>query len=241
MNRLPFRARARRRCDVRAAIGLALALAAGGCGIFGGSGKDPRGVLAADADVRRDAVVALGETRDPAAVPVLADRLLKDPDNLVRATAARALGRVRDRSTGPYLVAALKDAHEMVRWEACVALGDVQDPATIPDLVRVLDSDECADCRREAAKSLGALLAKDALESLIAALSDRDEGVRKAAWDALKGITGQPFPRERAPWEVWFRNLPATPPPAARAPTPAAAAPAAPPSPAPKPTAPPAK
>ena len=30
---------------------------------------------------------------------------------------------------------------------------------------------ECADCRREAAKSLGALLAMEARESLIAALS----------------------------------------------------------------------
>ena len=80
MNRVPFRASA----GHRFAFGVAVLLATGGCGIFGGSGKDPRGVLAADADVRRDAVVALGATRDPAAVPVLTDRLLKDPDNLVR-------------------------------------------------------------------------------------------------------------------------------------------------------------
>lgn len=206
---------------VRVFTGLAAALpvlvVAAGCSIFGGGDKkDAKGVLSPDADVRREAIVSMGDARDHRAVPVLTDRLLKDPDNLVRAAAARALGRMRERDTGPYLVAALKDEDEHVRWEACVALGFVADPATVPDLIKVLGNDPSADCRREAAKSLGTMRQPAGIEALISALADRDEGVRKKSYKALLPLTGQDFGMEREKWEEWFRNQgqpPAAPPP----------------------------
>ncbi|MBI3272157.1 MAG: HEAT repeat domain-containing protein [Planctomycetes bacterium] len=188
-----------------AGLSLCLSLPLIGCSIFGSGSKDVRGVLSPDADVRREAIVSMGATRDPAAIPVLADRLLKDPDDLVRAASARALGRIRTRTTGPYLVAALKDDSTRVRWDACEALADVQDPATSHDLTKILDSDEDADCRRAAAKALGTLANPDAAEALIAALGDRDEGVRKASLKALERISGKSLGPERAPWEEWYR------------------------------------
>ncbi len=57
-----------------------------------------------DVLVRHNAVSALGEIRDPAAIRPLADRLSNDPDPRVRIAAARSLGKIGgDGSTGALL------------------------------------------------------------------------------------------------------------------------------------------
>jgi len=61
-----------------------------------------------DSSVRREAVLALGRIRDPAALPLLAP-LLRDPDSLVQSTTAFALGLLGDSAAAPLLLARARD------------------------------------------------------------------------------------------------------------------------------------
>ena len=71
-------------------------------------------------DVRQAAASALGDSRDPKAIPTLT-ALLKDPQR--PQSAARALGQIADPSSIDALTAALKDAEDPeVREMAAIAL-----------------------------------------------------------------------------------------------------------------------
>ncbi len=61
-----------------------------------------------DSSVRREAVLALGRIRDPAAIPLLAP-LLNDPDSLVQSTTAFALGILGDSAAASLLLARARD------------------------------------------------------------------------------------------------------------------------------------
>lgn len=61
-----------------------------------------------DSSVRREAAIALGRIKDPAAIPLLAP-LLRDPDSLVQATTAFALGIIGDSAAAPLLMARARD------------------------------------------------------------------------------------------------------------------------------------
>ncbi|MEO8139398.1 MAG: HEAT repeat domain-containing protein [Gemmatimonadota bacterium] len=62
-----------------------------------------------DSSVRREAALALGRIRDPAAIPLLAP-LLRDPDSLVQTTTAFALGLLGDSAAAPLLLARAREA-----------------------------------------------------------------------------------------------------------------------------------
>jgi len=78
--------------------------------------------------VRRDAAVALGQRRDPAAVPALARLLTTDHSVRVRAACAEALGWIGDPAAVPDLITALQDAHPDVRAAAADALHRLDTP-----------------------------------------------------------------------------------------------------------------
>ena len=61
-----------------------------------------------DSSVRREAALALGRIRNPAAVPLLAP-LLRDPDSLVQATTIFALGLLGDQRAVPLLLDRARD------------------------------------------------------------------------------------------------------------------------------------
>jgi len=175
-----------------------------GC-LFGrGKQTDAKNVLHPDADVRRETVQAISQVRTDDSVSVLTDRLLKDPDPLVRAQAAAALGRVRDPKSVPYLLEALKDTQAVVRWDACVALGLLRDPASLDPMVQVLRTDDSVDVRRAAARTLGLFRDERAVPPLIDATGDSEPGVAKAAAVALLEMTGQSFGRDREGWKKWW-------------------------------------
>ena len=67
-----------------------------------------------------------------------------------------------------------------------------------------LYSDDPAE-RRCAALALGKI-GKPAVEPLIAALKDKDSGVRKDAAEALTKITGKDFGRDQAQWRDWWER-----------------------------------
>ncbi|MBM4081084.1 MAG: HEAT repeat domain-containing protein [Planctomycetes bacterium] len=166
-----------------------------------------------DAAVRRAAVVALGEMRDPKATRVLVE-MLNDPDTVVRANAAAALGKVGDGSAVPALQKALADKKHWVRWDAARALGLIGDKAGVPDLTRVATQDANANVRRAAVEALAAIGDKSAIAALVKAVGDNDGSVAYAASRALEALTGKSLGANPLQWREWWgkegKNLAAT-------------------------------
>lgn len=159
----------------------------------------------ADAVVRREAVIALGEARDAKAIPVLAE-MLNDSDTVVRANAAAALGRIGDGSAAPALRKALSDRKHWVRWDAARALGLIGDKSAVPDLVRALTLDTNANVRRAAAEALATIGDKSVVPSLIKAVGDSDDSVSYEASRALEALTDQAFGLNQVQWREWWEK-----------------------------------
>lgn len=130
--------------------------------------------------VRREAVVTLGEMADARCVEPIV-RALRDGDWQVREAAVEAIAEV-----GPPAVDLL--IRYMRDWESrkyvIHALGKINDERVLAPLMSMLHNDEFKDDATRALIDLG----KPAVPSLIAALSDKDEFVRKQAVLALGAI-----------------------------------------------------
>lgn len=79
------------------------------------------GLSSADDGDRWQAVIALGETRDPAVAPHIVP-VLRDADIFVRMAAARILGDLKNPAAVPALIDALADAEPSVREAVYTAL-----------------------------------------------------------------------------------------------------------------------
>ncbi|MFZ6799792.1 HEAT repeat domain-containing protein [Undibacterium sp. Di24W] len=94
-----------------------------------------------DANVRRLALWGLSEMRFYETIPVIA-LMLKDPNHLVRAEAARAIGDCGERDWSTQLLPLLSDTSPYVRQQVAHALGDLADPRSLPALqAHLQDSD----------------------------------------------------------------------------------------------------
>jgi len=101
-----------------------------------------------------------------------------------RATAAVALGRLRDRRGERALSSALDiDPHYAVRAAAAIALARLQDKTGIAALLRALDDPDPA-VRDTAREALGAFHKPKHLESFAEATTSDDPAVRRAAVQA---------------------------------------------------------
>lgn len=143
-------------------------------------------LFSADAGVRTDAAVRLGEAKDRQAVPALL-KALEDPEESVRVEAARALGAIGDRSaTGP-LGKLAADPLDTVRMAAAQAFRMLEDPAAVPALERLLaDPDE--GVRKAALRAAGTIPGPEAVRLLVnSALHDEVEEVREVAVKLLAG------------------------------------------------------
>lgn len=169
-------------------------------------------VTAADLDLGRAALAALGQIKHPAALPPLIEAL-RSPDADLRATAATALGarggaealeqlqRVAATDAEPVVceaaISALKQlatteaiaalvaltADASRREAACAALADVAD-AQVADVARGL-SHQAVEVRLAVVEVLARMKRGRASEWLHVALADADAAVRLAATDAL--------------------------------------------------------
>lgn len=138
--------------------------------------------------VRREAVVALGQTGYRGLVPGLSDILATDRDALVRAAAAQSLANLRDTLAVSPLLEALQDTAALVRQRALASLQHLWSPRVEQASVRCLrDADETV--RFIAAQMLGTRRAGRARDALCAALSDSSACVRTEAARAL-GLLG---------------------------------------------------
>lgn len=112
--------------------------AAEALGALGPAAVEPlvAALLSADEDVRWMAALALGATRDGAAVDPLIT-LFKDSDRFVRGRATAALAMIGPPAV-PALTAALTTPDPDLRWGAAVAFGIIRDWATLPLLITAL-------------------------------------------------------------------------------------------------------
>jgi HEAT repeat protein len=169
-----------------------------------------------DASVRRNATLALGEIGDASNVESLIT-VLKDEDENVRQTAAKVLGQIRDSKAVDPLIVVLDDSNADVRETAAEALrqignthiveplivalrnkslahraatflGQIGDMRAVELLITIIkDENEDKDVRQTAAKTLEQIGAQ-AVEPLIATLSDRSKNVRQIVAKTLATI-----------------------------------------------------
>ncbi|MDD5746077.1 MAG: HEAT repeat domain-containing protein [Candidatus Omnitrophica bacterium] len=137
--------------------------------------------------VSESTINALLDIGNPA-VPTLM-RVLK-PGNYydsVRATAAEALGEIKDTQAVPALIEALRDEYFFVRAATSWALGEIRDKRAVSPLIGML-CDKDYHVRAAAAEALGKIKDTQAVPVLIEALRDKDYHVRAAAATALGEI-----------------------------------------------------
>ena len=134
--------------------------------------RDTQGLIKAlgfkDAAIRMAAADALAPLKDPMAVEPLVGLLGDEHPGVRRAAVAALSARGGFRVVEP-LVSALEDRDPEVRATARTAV------------YRRLMTDPDQDARRAATAALGRIRAGDAVETLIKATIDADEGVRVAA------------------------------------------------------------
>jgi hypothetical protein len=172
------------------------------------------------ADQRREAIEYLdrdwrwsGDDARDSFARILIERVRRDPDDLVRATVARALVRYPSAEASAALAAALTDSEARVRVEAARSLKETTDPQAVTALIRALEGDTNASVRGAAAQSLGDILypappPRAVLTALVHALADRDFAVVQRAADSLERLTGQFLGDDRAAWEKWLAAPP---------------------------------
>ena len=169
-----------------------------------------------DSDVRKEAAKALGEIKDEKAIGPLT-LALGDSNEHVRLRVAEALGKI-GKTPVELLIQALKDINSRVRFGAAEALDKIgwqpKDDAeriqyliakhewnelvtfgelAVEPLIRTLEYENryTVYTRKEAAKALGQIKDKRAVEPLCRALKDEIVEVRKEAINAL-GRIGEP-------------------------------------------------
>jgi hypothetical protein len=159
----------------------------------GSLGEALRGALADDcADVRSMAASSLANLReDPDACVSALAALLEDPSTEVRMTAASALGDfgVEARDAIPALAALLKSEELPLAVHAATALSMIGNPSAevLDGLLHLVRRPE-ADARESGIRGLSSMPAptREAVEALrTAAAKDPEEGIRKAATEAL--------------------------------------------------------
>ena len=113
---------------------------------------------------------------------------LKEGSAPGRFTAANRLGKMGDKKAVDHLIAALDDEDDKVLDNVIFALGEIGDARAVPHLVRMLGRSKSGRARKSAAKALGMLCSKDAVNALVRALKDEDFKVRKSAARSLGQI-----------------------------------------------------
>ncbi|CAG0958152.1 hypothetical protein ANRL3_00690 [Anaerolineae bacterium] len=122
-----------------------------------------------DTEVRQAAMKAIDARRDPAAVEALT-AALKDEDFGVRDLAAGALGRINDRRVVAVLVDAWKHGDGNMKTSVENAMLHIEIPKAVDELINLLQDGEAQKLHGAAAKALGNIGDRRAVEPLIRAL-----------------------------------------------------------------------
>jgi hypothetical protein len=135
-----------------------------------------------DSSVREAAIRGLANHGGPEHVPLVAERLLDDPEPRVRVEAARALQRIHSPAAVDALLAAIELSPRAEPRQP--------DPAV----------------RAEAARALGQYPQNRVVDRLILSLVDPSLLVNTATLHSLRTLTGQDFGFDRPAWVAWHRR-----------------------------------
>lgn len=187
----------------------------------------PEDLEASDADERREAVIAICESRYVAredAFRVLDAVAKTDPNTQIRCIAIRGLARCYDARPIGTLLTVLQakpdskealPADEDVRWEALQAmvkleargvLDGPQREITRDVCIRLLDTDPSRRVKIVAAGALGAFQDRQVFQPLIRALRNRDFAIAERAELSLIALTGVTHDFDPDAWEQWLAN-----------------------------------
>ena len=119
-----------------------------------------------DDDVAMYAATALGEARDPSAVPHLI-RLVQHPDLNVAQAAIDALGKLRAQSAAA-VIETMLEADPWLRFAAAHALGEIGHPGSVHALMRGANDPAIAELAVEALGKIGTVPAAAVLADLLA-------------------------------------------------------------------------
>jgi HEAT repeat protein len=141
-----------------------------------------------DPRVRREAIYAVGVIAQGALAPESEQRLVKALDHYdpeIREAAARVIGRLRVRSAGDALVAAVNDSKAGVRLASMEALGDIREVRAVQALTEQYRYYERGAGARAAMLAL-ARIGDPSSEALFTErLTDKDPAIRAAAAEGL--------------------------------------------------------
>lgn len=180
------------------------------CIMAAGCGGTKPSLSSDDPDMRREAMrqaMASGDTGRY--LPFFIKLLEGDIDPMVRALAARCLGKCKHQPAVPALVKALGDQSPVVRQDVVIALSQIGDKAALPTLLNMLngETEKSIDVRRSIAQALRPSYvtepAPELIDALIERLEDRNNGVGFAAWQSLLQLTKQNIPFDTKEWEKW--------------------------------------
>lgn len=106
-----------------------------------------------DPGKREDAIIALGESKDPGAIEIISKVLANDPNEDMRLSAIDALLDIGDKSIVEPLSIALRDRDPWIRESAVEALGEVGGEAAV-ELIKSALNDEDGSVRELAQETL---------------------------------------------------------------------------------------
>lgn len=154
-----------------------------------------------DDDVVMYAATALGETRDPAAVPYLI-RLLQHPDLNVAQAAIDALGKLRAQSAAAPIEAML-EADPWLRFAAAHALGEIGHPGSVHALMRGASDPAISELAIEALGKVATVPAATVLAEIICnrAESENFDGCLLALGVVLARMSDRTGLDNSRPWQ----------------------------------------
>lgn len=113
---------------------------------------------------------------------------LQSSDHKIRRKAARDLRKLKHISAVQPLCNALKHEDKLVRTTAAESLGTISNNSSVPLLIEMLENDPYSHARAAAAKALGTIGDKRALEAISNGLTDKSSNVRKWCWDSISEL-----------------------------------------------------
>lgn len=172
-----------------------------------------------DPERREAAAISLGLIHDPMVCKALID-VIKDSDWNVRRAAIVSLGKIGDSAAVEELIGALRDPDWDVHQHAIESLGEIGDPRAVEVLVTVLENtfwqihgdskwfwswtaendmidhrgQLIPEARKLAARALGKIGGRQALEALYRSAKGEDATARQIAEDVLNSIQAQQRP-----------------------------------------------
>jgi HEAT repeat protein len=160
-----------------------------------------------DPDKRREAIALMSSKPRYLQEPYTkfyALALTNDPDALVRAAAARALGLSGDPTYLPQLLAGLEDPSPVVRCDAAWAMDRVPGDSAVGPLARHAAADASPDVRAACCCALGHYALPQVDATLVGALRDPDLNVRRRAQATLARLTGVDVGDSAEDWSVYL-------------------------------------